>query len=75
MLNYFFTTKYQIIFVQVSKNVSEEITLQTVDEDVVKAGNALKDIADDPGRQQCLEAFCACMELVEWLHNVTKSRH
>lgn len=68
-----FLYKYLVSFFQVSKNVSEEITLKTVDETVVETGDVLKDIADDPGRQICLDTFCNCMDLVYWLQNETTS--
>lgn len=33
----------------------------------------LKDIADVPHRRACLETFCSCMNLVEWVRSVAKS--
>ena len=56
-----------------SRNVSNEVTLQTVDESAVETGDVLKDIADDPSRQKCLKTFCMCTDLLKWLQKETTS--
>lgn len=52
---------------------STEITLATVEKTAAGTADILKDIADVPHRRACLETFCSCMNLVEWVRNVAQS--
>ena len=60
---------YNIIQESSSK---EQVTLATVEETATIAG-VLKDIAEHPKRRACLETFCSCIELVEWIRVVANS--
>lgn len=47
-------------------------TLRDVNDNLIEAGEFLKDIANNPKRIQCLKTFSECKAIVEWLRKVTK---
>ncbi len=49
-------------------------TLGDVNDELIKTGRFLKDIASDPHRKKCLEAFARCQNVVAWLKKVTKGK-
>lgn len=50
------------------------MTLATVESTAAETADILKDIADVPHRRACLETFCSCMSLVEWVRSVALSK-
>ena len=51
------------------------MTLATVESTAAETASILKDIADVPHRRACLETFCSCMSLVEWVRSVALSKY
>ena len=51
------------------------MTLATVDTSTVEnTARILKDVADYPHRQACLETFSSCMQLVEWVRSIANGK-
>ena len=53
--------------------MGEEVTLASVDVTAATTVGVLKDIAEHPSRRLCLEVFCSCIELVDWIRKMAKS--
>ena len=49
------------------------MTLASVDTTSKETAGVLKDIAEHPLRRKCLEVFCSCTELAEWIRKMAKS--
>ena len=50
------------------------MSLGSIDKSTVETElKILQDIADEPKRIRCLESFCQCYDLIEWIREVTES--
>ena len=50
-------------------------TLASIDSDLVKAGEFLREIIDKPERKHCLQTFVKCQDIIEWLRKSTQSEN
>lgn len=64
-----------IILSLIMQTNEKMVTLASVERTAAETAVILKDIAEHPRRQACLQVFCLCMELVKWVRNVAKSRY
>ena len=59
---------------QDTHDISADMELSVINESFLKVElELLKEIAEQPSRRRCIEAFCANYELVKWIKFETKS--
>ena len=56
----------------ISGTLKDQITINFVEDNLLKAGDLLKEI--NPQRQSCLRTFTECVELVTWLRLIAKGK-
>ncbi len=55
--------------------IRQNDTLASINEEVVQASGFLKSFAADKQRQECLDAFCDCQDIVNWIRNLGKNKN
>ena len=45
--------------------------LSSISDELIQAGEFLKDLSDNPAKLECLKTFASSMKIVEWIRNET----
>ena len=48
-------------------------TLDAIDKELVEAGEFLNEFTGE--KLECIQQFCKCQEIVQWIHDTTKGLH
>ena len=48
----------------------EHETLKDINNDLIEVGHSLREVTE--GGMECIERFCECQSIVQWIRNTTK---
>lgn len=60
---------FLLLCVKVSLSMGDQ-TLIEIDKDLIAAGKFLSEFTDD--KLRCIEVFCKCQKIVQWIRDTTK---